>query len=119
MVPPDRAREASVRSRADRPPKARTVSEAEAPRHWANQDDGWALMAELLSAILTWGGIGWLLDRWLDTAPWLLMLGLVIGNAAGFYLLYRRSQATIGTTPPATPTSPTRSPAGGGRGRSR
>ena len=32
---------------------------------------------------------GWLLDRWLGTSPWLLVTGLVLGGAAGFYELIR------------------------------
>jgi ATP synthase protein I len=31
------------------------------------------------------GGVGWLLDRWLETAPWLLISGLVLGAVVGFY----------------------------------
>lgn len=32
---------------------------------------------------------GWLLDRWLGTAPWLLVAGIVLGAAAGFYEFIR------------------------------
>jgi ATP synthase protein I len=30
-------------------------------------------------------GVGWLLDRWLETAPWLMVSGLVLGAVVGFY----------------------------------
>jgi len=33
--------------------------------------------------------VGWLLDRWLGTSPWLLVTGIVLGAAAGFYELIR------------------------------
>ena len=33
--------------------------------------------------------VGWLLDRWLGTGPWLLVVGLVLGAAAGFYEFIR------------------------------
>ena len=33
--------------------------------------------------------IGWLLDRWLGTGPWLLVAGIVLGAAAGFYEFIR------------------------------
>ncbi|MGH8900748.1 MAG: AtpZ/AtpI family protein [Egibacteraceae bacterium] len=56
-------------------------------------------MAEFISAILTWGGIGWLLDRWLHTTPWLVAIGFVIGIVAGFYLMYVRSHGMIATAP--------------------
>jgi F0F1-type ATP synthase assembly protein I len=48
--------------------------------------------AELLTATLTWAGIGWLLDRWLDTAPWFLAIGALLGNAAGIYLVWLRGK---------------------------
>ena len=32
---------------------------------------------------------GWLLDRWLDTAPWLLIGGVFLGFAIGLVLLIR------------------------------
>jgi len=32
---------------------------------------------------------GWLLDRWLGTKPWLLVTGVILGAAAGFYELVR------------------------------
>jgi ATP synthase protein I len=34
-------------------------------------------------------GFGWMLDRWLGTAPWLLVAGLVLGAIAGFYQFVR------------------------------
>ena len=37
-----------------------------------------------LGAILVWGGLGFLLDRWLGTQPWLLTVGSLVGIAAGF-----------------------------------
>lgn len=46
---------------------------------------------ELLAAILTWSGIGMLLDRAWGTAPWFLAIGALIGNFAGLYLVYLRS----------------------------
>lgn len=46
------------------------------------------LAVQLLSGVFTWGGIGWLLDRWLGTAPWLLVAGFVVGWATGIYLAW-------------------------------
>jgi len=34
-------------------------------------------------------GVGWLLDWWLGTAPWLLVTGIVLGAVAGFYQFVR------------------------------
>ena len=39
----------------------------------------------LIGAILLLGAIGYVGDRWLDTSPWMLMAGLAVGIAVGFY----------------------------------
>ena len=46
-----------------------------------------SLFAAVVSGLL----LGWLLDRWLGTGPWLLVAGVVLGAAAGFYELIRTS----------------------------
>ena len=43
----------------------------------------------LFSSVIVFCGLGWLLDRWLGTKPWLLVIGLVLGAAAGFYQFIR------------------------------
>ncbi len=44
---------------------------------------------ELLSALLVGVGSGWALDRWLHTSPLLLVLGVLLGGAAGFANVWR------------------------------
>jgi ATP synthase protein I len=44
-----------------------------------------SLFASVVSGLIA----GWLLDRWLGTSPWLLVAGIVLGAAAGFYELVR------------------------------
>jgi len=51
--------------------------------------DGYVIIAYLLSGMILWGGVGWLLDRWLKT-EFLLLIGLLIGAAASVYLVYVR-----------------------------
>ena len=34
--------------------------------------------------------VGYYLDRWLGTKPWLLMVGVVLGGVLGFYGFLRR-----------------------------
>ncbi|MFA9445031.1 AtpZ/AtpI family protein [Egicoccus sp. AB-alg6-2] len=50
------------------------------------------MSVELISAILLWAGLGWLVDRWLGTPPWFLVIGGLIGNFAGLYLVYLRGE---------------------------
>ena len=44
---------------------------------------GFRIGIELVAAIIVGVGIGWLLDWWLGTTPWLLVLFFLLGAAAG------------------------------------
>ncbi len=44
---------------------------------------------ELVAATIIGAGLGYALDRWLGTGPWLLVVGVVLGTAAGFFGIYR------------------------------
>ena len=44
---------------------------------------------ELVAALIVGGGIGFLLDRWLGTAPWLLVVFFLLGAGAGIVNVYR------------------------------
>lgn len=44
---------------------------------------------EIAVATVVGGAIGWQLDRWLGTKPWLAILFLLLGLAAGFINLLR------------------------------
>ena len=39
-----------------------------------------SLFASVVSGLL----VGWLMDRWLGTKPWMLVAGLILGAAGGF-----------------------------------
>ena len=54
---------------------------------------GWAVGVEFVGAVLVSAFIGWLLDRWLGTKPWLMILFLLLGFAAGL----RRAMVTSRT----------------------
>lgn len=60
---------------------------------WRDADTGWLMTAELLTAVGVWGGIGWLLDRWLGTEPWILVAGLLLGAGLGTYIVFLRADA--------------------------
>jgi ATP synthase protein I len=51
---------------------------------------GWTAIAYLIGGIVTWGLIGWLVDRWLDTNSIATAIGIVVGAAGGVYLTVRR-----------------------------
>jgi ATP synthase protein I len=57
----------------------------------ANRKSGIAYAAALtlFFSVAALTGVGWTLDRWLGTAPWLLVAGVVLGAAIGFYQFVR------------------------------
>lgn len=91
----------------ERPTVARTPAAAPATgprrqRAWSTRvqrvqreslhDDGWLMAVELVTATLTWGGIGWLVDHfWLHTYPIFMSIGFVVGFFAGMYLLWLKT----------------------------
>ena len=54
-------------------------------------DNSSIMGVELMVAIVVWTGIGWLLDEWLGTGPVLMIVGALVGNFAGLYLIWLRS----------------------------
>ena len=43
----------------------------------------------LIGAIILLGGIGYAVDKWQGTAPWGLLVGLMLGILVGFYELVK------------------------------
>jgi|SoiMetStandDraft_2_1073263.scaffolds.fasta_scaffold1125910_1 F0F1-type ATP synthase assembly protein I len=43
----------------------------------------------LIGAVMAFGGLGYILDRFADAAPWFLVTGLLVGASIGFYNLVR------------------------------
>jgi ATP synthase protein I len=50
---------------------------------------GFRLSTELVAGVLVGAGLGWLLDRWLGTTPWGLIVLLLLGFAAGILNVMR------------------------------
>jgi ATP synthase protein I len=48
-----------------------------------------AIASHMVAGLGVGGGLGYLLDRWLQTSPWLLILFFLLGAAAGFVNVYR------------------------------
>ena len=43
----------------------------------------------LIGAVIGLGGLGFVVDRFADTAPWFLLVGLLAGVGIGFYNLVK------------------------------
>jgi F0F1-type ATP synthase assembly protein I len=58
---------------------------------WAGFGDAWSAVATLISGIAVWGLAGFGLDKLLGTGPVFFVIGAVMGNFAGIYLMYVKS----------------------------
>ena len=57
-------------------------------------NDGYTALSYLISGVLVWGGVGWLVDAWLGTRGF-VAVGLVLGAAGGVALVWLRYSAGI------------------------
>ncbi len=48
----------------------------------------------LVGGVVIGGGIGWLLDRWLNSAPWMVLLFGLLGFGGGMREVLRRLSAS-------------------------
>ncbi len=59
------------------------------------------VMAEFVAGVIVGALLGWQLDKWLNTSPWLLIIFLLLGTVAGFWNVYRIAAApTQSKAPP-------------------
>jgi F0F1-type ATP synthase assembly protein I len=67
------------------------VPETPTPKDsWNGIGAGWGAASTLLAGVLFWGGVGWLLDRWIGVGHWFLAIGMIVGAAGGTYAVYVR-----------------------------
>jgi len=55
------------------------------------------LSVEMAAGLAIGGGIGWLLDSWLETSPWMLLVFMVLGFCAGLLNVIRAAAAISGS----------------------
>ena len=69
---------------------------AEKPDHEENRKAGFAYAAgiTLFASVVSFCALGWLMDKWLGTDPWLLIIGIVLGSAVGLFEFVRLSSKT-------------------------
>jgi ATP synthase protein I len=88
-LPPDKRLD-SLDVRLDR------LQQAEAKRTAKRQPDanyqtGQLVLSQLVGCPLGGGIVGWLLDRWFGTRPWLMLVMLFLGFAVGVWNVIRIS----------------------------
>ena len=60
---------------------------------------GFRLSTELVAGVLVGAGLGWLIDRWLGTSPWGLIVLVLLGFAGGV-LNVMRAAGVMSSNPP-------------------
>jgi ATP synthase protein I len=60
---------------------------------------GMQMGMELVAGVLAGALLGWLVDRWFGLTPWGIIIGFVLGTAAGFRNVYRRAFGPDGENP--------------------
>ncbi len=75
---------------------------AAANRDMGGLSRGLRLGSEFVAAILVGAGIGYLLDLWLKTGPWLMLLMLLVGFAARVLNVVRSASEMNKSVPPPT-----------------
>ena len=86
--------------RAQETEKVGQASQGNAARDMTGLSRGLRLGSEFIAAILVGAGIGWLLDSWLKTGPWLLLVFLMVGFAAGVLNVTRAAAQMNKASPP-------------------
>lgn len=71
----------------DEPPQGDSAGEP--PQQTFREVDGWAVVSYLITGVLFYGAIGWLIDTWLGTRGFVAG-GIVLGAAAGVVLVWLR-----------------------------
>jgi ATP synthase protein I len=90
----ERLRAARAKQGADTPPPSRDTAGTASP-----MGIGVRVGIELVSALAVGVAIGWGLDWWLGTKPWLLGLFVLLGGAAGIANVWRLMMPRAGKKP--------------------
>jgi len=62
------------------------MTEGQQPDRSPGAGAGWAVLGTLIAGMAVWGGVGWLLDRWLSTRAF-LPIGVIVGVASAIYVI--------------------------------
>ena len=88
----DRQNDDLDRRIADAKAKAEGAHPAPVAGEGAAENRGWAVGIEFVGSVLVGALIGYLLDGWLGTAPWLMIVFLGLGFAAGLRRAFTASK---------------------------
>ena len=56
----------------------------------STSDDPWAIFGRLVSGILIYGGLGWLIGSWLNKVEMFVAAGVVLGISLALYMTFKQ-----------------------------
>jgi F0F1-type ATP synthase assembly protein I len=62
------------------------MTEGQQPGKAPGAGAGWAVLGTLIAGMAVWGGVGWLLDRWMSTRAF-TAIGVIVGVATAIYVI--------------------------------
>lgn len=68
---------------------AAAKAKLDVPTQKAEQNRAWHFLSEIVAGLIVGGGIGWLLDDWLGSKPWLFIVFLLLGIIGAFWNMMR------------------------------
>lgn len=90
----------------DRLERIREAEEKNKPRHTGSgkaMSVAFRIIAELVIGIMVGTAMGWFLDDWLGTAPWLMIVFFILGFVAGLINVTRAAREMATTSSEMTP----------------
>jgi F0F1-type ATP synthase assembly protein I len=66
------------------------MSSPEHPKKPEKKVDPASITGYLISGMVLYGGLGWLVDRWVGTSDVYAPIGVIFGLAAGLFLTFRQ-----------------------------
>jgi ATP synthase protein I len=72
-----------------------------------SQGDPWHAFGYLVSGVLVYGFLGWLVDQWWETS-FMVVVGILVGAGMGIYMTFARFNRPWATKDAGPPTPPTR-----------
>lgn len=97
---PDKARLEALQRQLDELKRVHEKQRHDRPGTDGGYGQGMRFVTELLAGVVGGVLIGWLLDRWLGTEPWLLLVMLFLGIAASFRNIFRQASGSKTTRGP-------------------
>ncbi|WP_417518215.1 AtpZ/AtpI family protein [Minwuia sp.] len=77
-----------IRAARESGPQGRDKKRAEKRERSRADGVAWRISAELVAAFMVCGFVGYWLDEWLGTRPWIMVAGLLLGGVVGMRNVY-------------------------------